>query len=264
MKKAFFLLIILSYVFIGCNQGAKEEKATTTVDSTQIVRNEPLAVDWTKHASVSGEQVAEMAAHYLELIHNKPGLGIQQVNMDGEMLRALLVGTEGLKLIAAADLRTDQITMFMQFWRAGEFSYYDIDDFFNSTQRGMRGQPALCPPPSGCELPLVRSARPNIITETEADEMARNYNSIVNRNAALAIQQVTMDATLLQLLMIGTTGIKLVYAAELRTNKITVVVQFWKGDAFYYFNIRDIFTTDMRGMRGQYALCPPPDPCELP
>ena len=55
--------------------------------------------------------------------------------MDGEMLEALLFGVEGLKLIAAADVNTDHITLLMQFWKLDQFTYYDIDSFFNPARQ---------------------------------------------------------------------------------------------------------------------------------
>jgi hypothetical protein len=252
MKKLFFLCIVLNFIVTGC------------IETSESVTPLPV-IDWSKYTSVPPETVAEMAANYLKIIDNKPENSIRQVNMDGEMLEALLVGSDGYKLIAAADVKTNNITMMVQFWKEGKFSYYDINSFFNSTQTGMRGQPPLCPPPVTCELPLVKSVRPLIITGTEADEMAKHYYELVKKDPSVAILQVTMDAVLLELLSIGTKGFKFIFAADLKNNKPTVIIQFWKeDDNNYYFNIKDIFTPDMKGMRGQEPLCPPPETCELP
>lgn len=270
MKKVFFLVTILSYMAIGCTNSTKDETTTTedsskvTTDTTQkTVMQKPL-IDWSKYTSVSPEKVSAMATYYDELVKKDPEIGIRQVNMDGEMLEALLVGVDGLKLVAAADSKTDHVTMYMQFNKKDVYTYYDIDSFFNPEQRGMRGQPVLCPPPGSCELPLVKTVRPNIITETEADEMGRLYYALVKKDPSASIQQVTMSAGLLELLMAGTKGLKLIYGVDLKSNIPTVVMQFWIDGNFYYFNIRDIFTPAMKGMGGQYPLCPPPESCDLP
>ena len=254
---------------ISCNNSATEEKATTdsskvTVNATQSTAAQKPPIDWSKYTSVSPEKVEEMATHYKDIVKGDPEMGIRQINMDGEMLEALLVGFDGLKLIAAADLNSNQVTMFMQFNKKDVYTYYYITDFFNPEQRGMRGQPVLCPPPETCDLPLAKSVRPNIMTETEVDEMSKRYFTFVKNNPSQSIRQVTMSAGLLELLTIGTKGLKLIYAVDLKSNIPTVVMQFWINDAFYYFNIREIFTPDMKGMGGQYPLCPPPETCDLP
>ncbi len=269
MKKIFFLVTILSYMAISCNNSATEEKpaadtskVTTNAAQTTTVQKPPI--DWSKYTSVSPEKVEEMATHYNDIVKKNPNMGIRQINMDGEMLEALLIGFDGLKLIGAADVSTNHITMFMQFNKKDVYTYYDINDFFNPEQRGMRGQPVLCPPPETCDLPLAKSTRPNIMTETEADEMSKRYFTFVKANPSQAIRQVTMSAGLLELLTIGTKGLKLIYAVDIKSNIPTVVMQFWINDNFYYFNIREIFTPDMKGMGGQYPLCPPPETCDLP
>ncbi len=253
MKKLLFLMVILVYMGAGCTQCDCDKKT------------EPIPpVDWTRYKSATQEDVAAMAKHYVELVAKDPKIGIQQINMDGALLQALMFGTEGLKLIATADLRTNAVTVYLQFWRRGVFTYYDINSFFNSGEPGMRGQPPLCPPPAGCDLPFPRSTNPEVLSESDVTKMEAHYNEVVAADPALAIQQVNMDGLILYLLLYKTEGFKLIAAADLTTNEVTVVVQFWRGGEFTYYDIRDLFTPDMRGMRGKAALCPPPPACDIP
>ncbi len=252
MKKILFLVTVLGFMATGCKDCPEEKKT------------ELPPIDWTKYDSTKQEEVIEMANHYKELILKDPEIGFQQINMDGALLEELLIDTKSIKLIAAADLRTDAVTMFVQFWRNNVFSYYDINSIFNSNDPGMRGKPALCPPPAGCDLPFLRSSNPDVMTEGKASEMALHYTELVRADPKLAIQQVTMDGLLLELLLYRTEGLKLIAAADLESNEITVIMQFWRAGEFSYYDIREIFTPDMRGMRGKPALCPPPVNCDLP
>lgn len=252
MKKILFLLAILGFMAAGCK------------DCDDAKKTELPPIDWTKYESTDQDEVIAMAKHYNELIVKNPEIGFQQINMDAALLEELLNNTKGIKLIAAADLRTDAVTMFIQFWRSNVFSYYDINTIFNSNDPGMRGKPPLCPPPAGCDLPFLRSSNPEVMTEGKASEMALHYTELVRADPALAIQQITMDGLLLELLLYKTEGLKLIAAADLESNEITVIMQFWKEGDFSYYDIREIFTPDMRGMRGKPALCPPPAGCDIP
>ena len=42
------------------------------------------------------------------------------------------------------------------------------------------------------------------------------------------------------------------------------ILQLWRADTFGYYDISNIFTPELKGMRGQGALCPLPTTCELP
>jgi hypothetical protein len=154
--------------------------------------------------------------------------------------------------------------MFLQFWKKGIFTYYDISTFFNSTEKGMRGQQPVCPPPAGCDLPLPRSVNPQVLSETDVMQMAEHYNALVLKEPGLCIRQITMDGLLLELLLYKTEGLKLIAAADMKTNEITVIMQFWKDGEFNYYDIRELFTPGMKGMRGQAPVCPPPAGCDLP
>ena len=263
MKKIFLLVTVLGSMAIGCNENKQEEKAVTASPKDSVTVSKK-SVDWTKYQATSPGEVGAMADHYAQLIAKDPALGIQQINMDGGLLSLLLLDAKGLKLIAAADTKTNDITMFMQFWIKDSFYYYNIKDFFISTEKGMRGQPAICPPPAGCDLPFSKSVKPLVITEEEAQAMATKYNEMVLKDPAMAVRQITMDGFLLEILLYDTEGLKLIAGYDEQKSETTMIMQFWKGGEFYYYDIRDIFTPDMKGMRGQQPLCPPPAGCDLP
>ena len=248
MKKLLISITIIGLLASCCNN-----KKPTVVP-----------VDLTKYTAITEADVMKMQLHYAVLIKENPDMVIQQINMDGLLLEALLFNVSGLKLISAADERTNDITVIMQFCKNGHFSYYNIKDFFTPGLRGMRDQPPLCPPREGCETPLPESSDPEVLTTEKVNEMANLYPEMVRRDPNVAIQQTMMDGLLLQLFLYDVQGIKLIAAFDAKTNEVTTIVQFWRDGLFYYFDIKDLFTSTMRGMRGQNTLCPPPAACDLP
>jgi hypothetical protein len=263
MKRIIFLITVLGFFVSSCNQNKTTDQETPG-SLKDTAKTQADSINWTSYTGISEGDAQLMADHYADLVKRDPSIGIQQINMAGALLEALMDRTEGLKLIAAADLKTNAITVIMQFWRSGQFSYYNINSFFNSSQPGMRGKPPICPPPAGCDLPLMKSINPNLISEEDAQQMADHYIDIVKSSPGMSIQQVNMDGSLLGALLYRTEGFRLIAAADLRTNVITMLMQFWRGGSFYYFNIKDFFTPDMKGMRGKEAVCPPPAGCDLP
>ncbi len=256
MKKTFLLLGILGFIAAGCYDNSQEEN--------DLPAENKKPFNLSVYPLTSEGDVTKMAAHYAELVAKDASLAIQQISMDGAILDSILVGTEGYKLIAAADLTSNAVTMFLQLWRKGVYTYYNIDSVFNSTQPGMRGKPPLCPPPDGCDLPLAKSVNPEIISDDAVKKMAEHYIDLVKKDSKIAIQQITMDGRLLRLVLYDTKGLKLIAAADTTSDEVTAIMQFWRGGKFSYWNIRDIFTPDLVGMRGKPPLCPPPDGCDLP
>ncbi len=264
MKKISFLVIFFAVIYCSCQQAEQESEVIPEfkADSTLPVKKVYKLADYTH---TKPEVVKAMAAAYDELIKKTPGAGIQQINMDGEILASLLSESIGLKLVAAATPGTEKITMFLEFWTGGDsFTFINIDTLFKITQRGMRGKPALCPPPSACELPFQLSAASKSIEEGEVQAMAELYNRDVQTYPEIAMRQVNMDALVLSLILYSTDGIKLICAFDQRKLKTTMIMQLWRADTFGYYDISNIFTPELKGMRGQEALCPPPAMCELP
>lgn len=264
MKKITFLFIYFAVIQSSCQQAEQENEVIPEfkADTTLPVKKVYKLADYT---STKPEDVKVMAEYYDELVKKTPGAGIQQINMDGQILASLLNETIGLKLVAAATPGTENITMFLEFWTGGDsFTFINIDSIFRPNQRGMRGKPALCPPPSACELPFQVSAASKSIEEGEAQAMADLYNRDVQTYPEIAMRQINMDALVLSLILYNTDGIKLICAFDQRRLRTTMILQLWRADTFGYYDISNIFTPELKGMRGQGALCPLPTTCELP
>ncbi len=254
MKQLIFLLISISCLTTGCDQDKKSDKdPKNSVADATMTRKVFTGGD----CKATPEEVTRMAENYATIVLNDPGIGIQQISMDGKILMDLVTERQGIKLIAAADLTTNAITMFIQLWeKDGSYKYCDFISIF--------GRTSLCPPPPSCDLPLTGTVALVGMPENEVQEMAARYNELVKANGRLAIQHITMDVSLLELLLYETDRVKLIAAADVRTNKITMIMQLKRGDSYTYCNIEDVFTPDMRGMQNQGAICPPPAGCELP
>ena len=251
MKKLFFLLLLFVCICIACNDKKDDESTTRPFDFSKV-------------ALISEDEVVRMAAHYKEIIEKDPKQCIQDLNMDGQVLEAILYETNHITLIAAADLKSNEITAIIQLLRAGVPSYYRITEFFNAGQPGMRGHPAVCPPPDGCDLPLTgKTGKQHLISETDAAAMAKLYVDLVRADPAIAIRQINMDGNLLYALLYRTKGMQLIAGADLKTKEPTEIIQFWRGGVFTYYNIKDFFPPGMPGMMSREALCPPPDSCKF-
>ena len=265
MKKLLVIVTIIAHFSTGCKDVKQQD--TTMIDSNKVAEKAAYkALDRSKFNSTDPDIVKNMASHYEVLVSKDPRMGLQQINMDGQVLSELLTtDVKGIKFIAAADPVKDTLTMFIQLWIDESFTYYNIYEFFNATQEGLRGKPVLCPPPGNCDLPFNSKNKPMVITGAEAQAMANLYNEKVIQDPGIAIRQITMDADLLHLLLYGSNGFSLIYAYNEKKESNTVVMQFWRGgEEFSYHDIRDIFYPEMRGMHNQPPLCPPPSSCEIP
>jgi hypothetical protein len=257
MKKLFFLLMITGFMLSACNHLEREEKTF----------GKPLeGFDFSKVATISPGDATKMAALYNQMVYKDPKKCIQHINMDGEVLEAILFDTKTIQLIAAADTKTNAITAIVALNRGGTISFYDINSFFNSSQPGMRGKPPICPPPDPCGRPLSTEAtKHTLVSPGDAEAMAKLYVGLVQANPKIAIQQVTMDGTLLEVLLYKTQGVQLIAAADLNTKEPTEIIQFWRDRVFSYYDIRHIFPKGMPGkmMSLKSSLCPPPDTCRF-
>jgi hypothetical protein len=129
-----------------------EKKMKQAHDSMTVPKRKTEIASFT---CITEEEVGKMAKHYYEVIQKDPKKAILQINIDAEQLKFIMEinFTVGIKLIATADEK-DAISMYVQLWdKSGNFSYCNIDQFFNSSQPGMRGRSPLCPPPTPCDIP---------------------------------------------------------------------------------------------------------------
>ena len=109
----------------------------------------------------------------------------------------------------------------------------------------------------------VDMSKYNALKMDQVQEMAERYQGIIENDPTLVIQQINMDAPFLKDLLCNTDGLKLIAGAD-KYNNETIIIQFWKGGSFSYYDIGDLFKSTMRGMRNQPPVCPPPPGCELP
>jgi hypothetical protein len=256
MRKILWIPVLLGFFFIACNDKKKKEP-----EKPKTLPNSKNSNDL---RSIPQDSVKIMADYYKTLLQEDPTKGIQQINMDGDVLKGLIRNLVGIKLINAADPETKTNTVILEFWKGGkDYTYYYITDFFNSSEPGMRNQTVLCPPPDGCGLPTSNPAENTLISEKQAQQMADAYNKLVKEDYTKAIRQVNMDAHELDSLLTGAQGFKLVYAAT-ETGTITCVLQFCKHEIFTYYNINRFFRESQPGMRSLPPVCPPPQDCDIP
>lgn len=163
MKSVIFLIAIPIFLLWSCN----DEKTTeSTTASTSELRSTDTSSEFPDSSllppcpcnelNLTEYEVAESVVRagrtrFLESAKDYPWLTIQQINMDGPYLRALLCNAQGMKIIAAADVNFN-LVVYVQIRRNNRYYYYDITSLFRSSMEGMRGLPPVCPPPDGCDL----------------------------------------------------------------------------------------------------------------
>ena len=140
MKKSILFLTICAFWICACSD-KKEMNDECVVYEGEIGIGE---------ASV-------MARAYQAKILRAPDSAIQQINMDAASLRDITKCANGIRFIGAvADKDSTTLLVELYDMETKASKYYDIRRFFNpKTMPSMRGKPVLCPPPPGCDLPMV-------------------------------------------------------------------------------------------------------------
>jgi hypothetical protein len=99
------------------------------------------------------------------------------------------------------------------------------------------------------------------IDEKEVEKMVERYAKNVKKDPKFAIMQIRMDCVLLNDFMKGADRIVFLSAAS-KENLQTIILQLRRDGKKTYYNIRDVFKTDMQGK--EPPVCPPPPDCGFP
>jgi hypothetical protein len=164
MRKLSIFLIALSLGMLGCKD---DNSGTSTSVPPPGCDCDSTEMDLSSVPQLSQQEVQDMVNKWAGKPSHLNSEIVQQITMDGNILRKFIKKGDQLKSYMAAYLKDEgghkegETTIVISRIRGKDRVYYDFNAFFHTYQGSRPSEQeggSLCPPPSNCDFPFIGPA----------------------------------------------------------------------------------------------------------